>query len=213
MLEVHHYRYATKKFDSTKKVSDEDFNTIMEAARLSPSSFGFEPWKFLLINSEKIREDLKPFSWGAVNSLNGASHFVIGLIKKNITVDSPLVKHIIEDVWGSTLEEKKRYLHFFQEFQENDFKLLNNPRALFDWSSKQSYLALANMMTTAAFLGIDSCPIEGFNHEKAEQYFSEIGVLDTSEYGISFMVSFGYRDEVQPPKTRQSMSEILEVIS
>ena len=71
ILDVFHRRYATKKFDSNKKISDADWQTIIEAGRLSPSSFGYEPWKFLLIENPEIKEDLKKICWGAVNSLNG----------------------------------------------------------------------------------------------------------------------------------------------
>ena len=82
ILNAYNYRYATKKFDPNKKVSDADFNTILETGRLSPSSFGFEPWKFLIIEKQSIKDKLFPVSWGAQNSLNGASHFVIILARK-----------------------------------------------------------------------------------------------------------------------------------
>lgn len=65
ILEAFNYRYACKKFNKDKKVSDEDFATIIESARLSPSSFGLEPWKFLLLKNEKMKEDFKEFAWGA----------------------------------------------------------------------------------------------------------------------------------------------------
>ena len=73
IIDVFNSRYACKKFDKNRKVSDEDFNTIIESARLSPSSFGLEPWKFLLLKNEKIKEDFREFAWGAINSLNGAA--------------------------------------------------------------------------------------------------------------------------------------------
>ena len=76
IIDVFNNRYACKKFDKNRKVSDEDFDTIIESARLSPSSFGLEPWKFLLLKNEKMKEDFREFAWGAINSLNGASHIV-----------------------------------------------------------------------------------------------------------------------------------------
>ena len=91
-------------------------------------------------------------------------------------------------------------------------KLLENERTLFDWASKQTYIALGNMMTVAAYLGIDSCAIEGFNKEKVEKYLSDMGLLDLSEYGVSVMVSFGYRDEEITPKTRRELAEVYEVV-
>ena len=100
----------------------------------------------------------------------------------------------------------------FGGFQEKHFKLLESERSLFDWASKQTYIVLGNMMTTAAYLGIDSCAIEGFEREAAEKYLSDRGILDLNEYGLSYMVSFGYRDEEQPVKTRQNLSEVFEII-
>ena len=212
IYDVFNYRYACKKFNKDKKVSDEDFATIIESARLSPSSFGLEPWKFLLLKNEKMKEDFKEFAWGGLNSLNGASHIVIVLAKKGVTADSKHMAHMLKDVKKVSGEVENIIKEEFHDFQKNQFKLLENERALFDWASKQTYIALGNMMTTAAFLGIDSCAIEGFEKERAEKYLSEKGLLNTDEYGMSYMVSFGYRDEEQPVKIRQQLSEVFEVI-
>ena len=212
ILEAFNYRYACKKFNKDKKVSDEDFATIIESARLSPSSFGLEPWKFLLLKNEKIKEDFKEFAWGGINSLNGASHIVIVLARKGVTADSKHMAHMLRDVKKVSEEVENIIKDKFQGFQKDHFKLLESERALFDWASKQTYIALGNMMTTAAFLGIDSCAIEGFEKERAEKYLSEKGLLNTDEYGMSYMVSFGYRDEEQPVKIRQQLSEVFEII-
>jgi nitroreductase len=79
ILQAHSNRFATKKFDPTQKISSEDWVTILETARLSPSSFGYEPWKFLVVDNKEMREDLKPIAWGAVNSLEGADKIIIAL--------------------------------------------------------------------------------------------------------------------------------------
>ena len=212
ILDVFNYRYACKKFNKEKKVSDEDFATIIESARLSPSSFGLEPWKFLLLKNEKMKEDFKEFSWGGINSLNGASHIVIVLARKGVTAESKHMAHMLKDVKKVSEELESAIKERFQGFQKVHFKLMESERALFDWVSKQTYIALGNMMTTAAFLGIDSCAIEGFEKDKAEKYLSEKGLLNTDEYGMSYMVSFGYRDEEQPVKIRHQISEVFEVI-
>lgn len=193
IIDVFQRRYATKKFNPTKKISNKDFETILEAGRLSPSSFGYEPWKFLVIENEKMKNDLKDICWGAINSLNGASHFIIILARKNVTIESAHVKHMVEDV-----------MH--HEFS------ITSERSLFDWANKQTYIPLANMMTTAAMLGIDSCPIEGFNREKVDRYLANKEIIDPAEFGTSVMLGLGYRDQQQPVKTRQSMDEIVEVI-
>ena len=212
IIDVFNSRYACKKFDKNRKVSDEDFDTIIESARLSPSSFGLEPWKFLLLKNEKMKEDFKEFAWGAINSINGASHIVIVLARKGVTADSKHMEHMLEDVKKVPEEMKSVIKEKFGRFQEKHFKLLESERSLFDWASKQTYIVLGNMMTTAAYLGIDSCAIEGFEREAAEKYLSDRGILDLNEYRLSYMVSFGYRDEEQPAKTRQNLSEVFEII-
>ncbi len=185
--------------------------TIIESARLSPSSFGYEPWKFLLIRNEEIKDGLKGIAAGAVNSLNGASHFVIALARKNVTIKSAYVRHIVEDVLGAEFAVDSPRSQYFDNFQKNN-QQLTDERTLYDWASKQTYIAMANMMTTAALLGIDSCPIEGFNKAKVEAYLSEKGVVDLDKFGVSYMLGLGYRNEPITPKKRQSLDEILEVI-
>ena len=96
---------------------------------------------------------------------------------------------------------------FFGNFQKNDFKLLENERTAYDWASKQTYIALANMLTTAAFLGIDSCPIEGFNIEAVEKLLEEENILDSEHFGVSLMAGFGYRAQEPGVKTRRPLSE------
>lgn len=211
ILEAHRKRYATKSFDPTKKITEEDWLTIIESARLSPSSFGYEPWKFLLIKNEEIKEGLKGIAAGATNSLNGASHFVIALARKNVTIKSDYVRHIVEDVLGAEFAVDSPRSQYFDNFQKHN-QQLTDERTLYDWASKQTYIALANMMTTAALLGIDSCPIEGFNKAKVEAYLSEKGLVDPEKFGVSYMLGLGYRNEPITPKKRQSLDEILEVI-
>lgn len=211
ILAAHERRYATKSFDPAKKISSEDFSVIMESARLSPSSFGYEPWKFLVIENEQIKEDLKDFAWGAVNSLNGASHFIIALARKNVTIDSPHVKHMVEDVMHAPFTLDSPQSVFFKNFQERDFELKTS-EDLFQWAAKQSYIAMANMMTTAAYLEIDSCPIEGFNRAKVDSYLAEKGIIDPAEFGVAYMLGLGYRNENSHPKMRQSLAEVFETI-
>ncbi|HAZ58825.1 MAG TPA: NAD(P)H-dependent oxidoreductase [Trichococcus sp.] len=211
IIEAHQSRYATKSFDPTKKIAVEDWETIIESARLSPSSFGYEPWKFLLVNNAEIKEGLKGIAAGAVNSLNGASHFVIALARKNVTIESDHVRHIVEDVLGAEFAIDSPRSQYFDNFQKNN-QQLTDERTLYDWASKQTYIAMTNMMTTAALLGIDSCPIEGFNKANVEKYLSEKGLIDLSEFGVSYMLGLGYRNEPITPKKRQALDEILEVI-
>ena len=170
ILKAFNFRHATKSYDASKKVSDADFHTILEAGRLSPSSFGFEPWKFLVIERQDIKDKLFPLAWGAQNSLRGASHFVIVLARKKVDTlySSPYITHIMRDVQHLPEDAEQGRKAAFEAFQKDDFNLLESDRAIFDWASKQTYLALANMMTTAAMLGIDSCPIEGLTAARSK---------------------------------------------
>ncbi|MGX6992781.1 NAD(P)H-dependent oxidoreductase [Vagococcus penaei] len=193
-------------------MSDEDWAIIEEVARLSPSSFGYEPWKFLIIHNEQIKTDLRPFAWGALNSLDGASHFVIALARKNVKANSTHVKHIVEAVQGRDFSQVSRQQEFFKQFQEHDFNLTTE-KDIFQWATKQTYIALGNMLTAAAELGIDSCPIEGFNIAQTEDYLSSQGLINLSDYGVAYMAGFGYSAEERPLKKRQNKHEIFEVIN
>jgi nitroreductase len=214
IIDAFQFRHACKKFDSTKIIPTEDFNTILEAGRLSPSSFGFEPWRFLIIQDSKLRKKLFPVSWGAQNSLDGASHFVIILARKKIDTlySSEYITNIMSEVQKLSNEVADGKRAAFEKFQKNDFNLLENDRTIYDWASKQTYIALANMLTTAAFLGIDSCPIEGFNINEVEKILQEEGILDAEHFGVSVMAGFGYRVQEPYPKTRQTLDNIVQWI-
>ncbi|MBW1606354.1 NAD(P)H-dependent oxidoreductase [Lactobacillus sp. Sy-1] len=211
LINLAHRRYATKKYDPNKHISDKDWNTIMEVARLSPSSMGFEPWQFLLIENDDLKQAMYDDAWGAQKSFNGADKFVIILARKNMDINSPHIKHMSEDVQGHAFDPNSPFAKKVISFQENDFKL-NTARELFDWTSKQTYIPLANMMTTAAALDIDSCPIEGFNRANIDRILADHDVIDPEKWGTSVMVSFGYRDQAITPKKRQPMEAVYRVI-
>lgn len=110
---------------------------------------------------------------------------------------------------GLTAEQMEKAKEKYRTFQQNDMKVLESERALFDWTSKQTYIALANMMTGAAFIGVDSCPIEGFNYEAVNQILAEAGAFDPEEWGVSVMVTFGYRAKEIKAKSRKPMEELV----
>ena len=94
-------RYATKAFDPSRQVSEEDLRTILEAGRLAPSSFGYEPWKFLVVRDEELRAELAPLSVGAGAVLTGGAELVIILFKRGVVHDSPYAAHIVTDMLGA----------------------------------------------------------------------------------------------------------------
>lgn len=210
-IQTMQFRHACKAFDDTKKISDSDFNDILEIGRLSPSSFGFEPWKFVVVQNPALREKLKAFSWGAQGQLPTASHFVIILARKakGIKYDSDYINYIFKEIKQLPEDIEKLYRGFYENFQKKDFKLLESERTLFDWACRQAYIALANMMSGAASMGIDSCPIEGFDTESMEAFLKNELSIDTDEFGTAVMVAFGYRkDEPKRAKIRQNLDAI-----
>ncbi|MDG4656443.1 NAD(P)H-dependent oxidoreductase [Ectobacillus antri] len=215
ILEAYQFRHATKEFDPEKKISEEDFAFILETARLSPSSFGFEPWRFVVIQNPALREQLRSVSWGAQKQLPTASHFVVLLARtaEDMIYNSDYIAHMKKDIKQLPKEAYDAISGFYKTFLESDFKLLGNDRAMFDWAAKQVYIALGNMMTAAAQIGIDSCPIEGFDQEKVHDILEKAGALEGGSFDVAVMVAFGYRVRDPRPKIRQDMNDVVKWIS
>lgn len=211
VLDAFNFRSACRKYDTSKKISKEDMDYILELGRLSPSSVGSEPWKFLVLQNPKIRAKIVPFSWGIKHPMEEMSHLVIILTKKNVRYDSDYLRDSLNKR-GLTPEQIEASVARYKSFQAEDMKLLESERTLFDWSTKQTYIALGNMMTGAALIGIDSCPIEGFHYDTVNQILADEGLFDINEYGISCMVTFGYRAQEIKKKSRKPTEEVIEWI-
>ena len=208
VLSAFRFRHACKTFDPQRRIPDQDFEAILECGRLSPSSYGFEPWKFVVIQDMALRRKLLATVWGAQGQLPSASHFVALFYRKDMRFDSANIRHMMQDIQKLPEPSQQAKLQRVQSFQEHEHRLLDAPRHLHDWAAKQVYIALANMMTGAALLGIDSCPIEGFDMAATETILSEAGVLDTEHFGLAVMAAFGYRINPQPAKTRQPAEDV-----
>ncbi|MCR8644315.1 NAD(P)H-dependent oxidoreductase [Paenibacillus sp. N1-5-1-14] len=211
ILSAYQYRHATKEF-SDQKVSEENFEFIIETGRLSPSSFGFEPWKFLVIQNPQVREKIHPHVWGGQRQIPTASHFVILLSRqpKDMLAHSTYISEIMNNVQQLPPEVAEGKQKMYDNFLKVEFNLEGNERAMFEWASRQTYIALGNMMTAAAQIGIDSCPIEGFMKENVEEILATEGILDREHFGISAMVAFGYRLHEPREKTRRSTSDVIQ---
>jgi nitroreductase len=200
-LEAMKFRHACKSFDASKSIPTEQFDALLEVCRTSPSSFGMEPWRLLVIRDEKLRQALKSSCWNQ-NQITEASELVIFTTDNDIVrSDSPYVRKMFERR-GMPAEMVDVYMGVYKNYLapiEEDEILLEN------WTAKQCYIALANMMTFAATLEIDSCPIEGFDKEGVE------AILDLP-YGHSVAVicAFGYRVNPQSTQTRLNLKEIVE---
>ncbi|ULG72285.1 NAD(P)H-dependent oxidoreductase [Macrococcus brunensis] len=209
VLSAFKFRRAIKSYDPDKKVEQSDLDYILEAGRLSPSSVGFEPWRFIVLENEAVKQQLHDISWGAKKQLETASHFILIAAREHARYDGAAFHELTERM-GLSPEQKEKVLTIYKDFQERDMEIADSEKALFDWSSKQTYIALGNMMTAAALIGIDSCPIEGFQYRNVNQILHDAGVLHPDE-GISVMMSIGYR--AHDPKRPQSRKNQEEVIS
>ncbi len=215
VLKAFNFRHACKEFDATKKISDDDFNFILETGRLSPSSLGLEPWKFLIIQNENLRNQIKEVSWGAQGQLPTASHYIVFLSrnKNDLSYNSQYVENMFKNVHHIPEDAANARIARMEDFQKNDFKMFDSERGIEEWSSKQCYIAMGNMMTSSAMIGIDSCPIEGFNRDSVEKILIDANLLDKNKFTVACMAAFGYRiNEPKRAKTRQSMEDIVSFI-
>lgn len=198
------FRHACKIFDDTKTISEDDMNYILEIARKSPSSFGMEGWKFLVITNNELKQKLRLVCWDQIQ-ITSCSHLVVILTSiRNVKPESGEVRKRFER--RSMPQEK---LEFYLELYASHLnETLSSNENIYAWTSKQTYIAAANMMTGAAFIGIDSCPIEGYDKNAVE----EILGLNKEEYQLSMILPFGYRINEQPKQLRLSKEEIVEYI-
>ncbi len=210
LLDAFHFRHACKEFDPQRRIPAEQFDAILEAGRLSPSSFGFEPWRFLVLQDVSLRQALMEVAWGARTQLPGASHVLAVLARKDLRWDSAYLGEHMRQVKGLDEAAIAARRERIRNFQQQDFRLLDHPEGLFDWACRQTYIALANMMTAAALLGIDSCPIEGFHRRDTERLLAQHGLLDRQVWGLSVLAAFGYRVKAAPPKTRWPKEAVVQ---
>jgi nitroreductase len=211
ILDAFQFRHACKEFDTERRISAEDFETILESARLSPCSFGLEPWKFLIVQNPALREKLRTHCWGAQKQLPTASHVVLCLQRTatDMRYDSAYVRRFMLEIQQFPADVIELRGKFLENFQREDFNLLDSERHLLDWSGKQTYIPLANMMTVAALLGIDSCPIEGYSQIGLAQVLAEDFGVEAQAWRPVYLLCLGYR-KLPParPKTRQDMATI-----
>jgi nitroreductase len=180
------WRYATKKFDTTKKVSAEDLATLKEAIRLSASSYGLQPYKVLIIENPELRAQLQPAAWGQAQIVD-ASHL---LVFANVTdFGDEQIDSYINNV-AVTRGLPTDALQGYSDFMKSKISTLplENRNV---WTSKQTYIALSNLLNAAAELNIDVTPMEGFEPAK----FNEILGLDKLGLNAAVVATIGYRHE------------------
>jgi nitroreductase len=197
------WRYATKKFDTTKKVSNEDLETLKEAIRLSSSSYGLQPYKVLIVENPELRAQLQPVSWGQTQIVD-ASHLIVFANVTNIgeTEIDAYFKNLTE-----TRNIPMEALQGYADFMKSKITSLSE-EARNIWTSKQTYLALGNLLNAAAELKIDVTPMEGFEPEQ----YNEILGLKKLGLNASLVAPIGYRHEEDATqhyvKVRKSNEEL-----
>jgi nitroreductase len=203
LLDALNWRYATKAFDASKIIPAETWSALEESLVLTPSSFGLQPWKFLVIQDKALRESLVPHAWNQ-RQIADCSHLVVMTVKKSLSVtdiDAFLAR--IVEVRGGTADALLGYRKMMLGSHEQGFMST-------DWAKKQTYIALGQFMAACALLKIDTCPMEGFVAPK----FDEILGLEAQGMTTAVLCPAGYRSTEDKyaviPKVRFAAKDVIE---
>jgi len=185
LLEALHWRYATKKFDPVKKIPADIWAALEQALVLAPSSYGLQPWKFVVVQDAATRQKLSAASWGQTQPAE-CSHYVVFAVRKNLDADhvGRYIDRIVE-VRGGTRDA----LNGFRDIMVGSLERARTGGRLDVWQSHQVYIALGQFLTSAALLGVDACPMEGIEPPKYDE------ILGLSAQGLTTLcaAAAGYR--------------------
>lgn len=204
-IENAQWRYATKKYDTTRKISAADLAILKEAISLSASSYGLQPYKVIFVENPELRAQLQPASWGQ-SQIVEASHLVVFANELNLgdaQIDA-YFENLIQ-TRGISMENVQGYADFMKaSIQKIPLEVRNV------WTAKQTYIALSNLMNAAAELKIDTTPMEGFE----PKLYNEILGLNERNLNAALVCAIGYRhpdDATQHyAKVRKSESNLFE---
>ena len=198
------WRYATKQFDPNRKIGDQDWATIEQALLLTPSSGGLQPWKFIVVTEPAVRAKLLPVSYGQAQ-ITDASHLVVFAAKKNFSaadVDA-YIRHT-----AATRGVPVESLAGYRDILVGGIVKGMDESARDAWARNQAYIALGNLLTSAALLGIDACPMEGFDRAQ----YDEILGLKAQGLASAVIATVGYRASTDKyanaPKVRFSKEQV-----
>lgn len=180
------WRYATKQFDSTKKLTQEQLHSILESMRLSASSYGLQPWKFVVVKNPEIREKLKASAWNQ-SQVTDASDFVVLCVRTDVDeayVDAYMKK--ISEIRSVPVEQ----LSGFADMIKGTIRG-RTPEQVLEWSTRQVYIALGTALLAAAETNIDACPMEGFDSSA----FDTILDLPAKNLSSRVCIALGFRAE------------------
>lgn len=183
IFEQLNWRYATKGFDPERKVSEEDFEVIRDAAILAPSSYGLQPYKMIVVTDPEMKARLKPACFNQPQ-IEDCSHLIIFAARKDLD------EAHIDEFLGHVAEKRNQTMESLEEFRgmliNLKEKLEEGGNAL-AWSQRQAYIALGFMLYTAALRGVDACPMEGFEPDKVDD------ILGLEGYRSTTLCALGYR--------------------
>jgi nitroreductase len=201
------WRYAVKKFDSSRTLAPSVWGALAQALVLTPSSFGLQPWKFFVVTDPAVKAQLPAFSWGQTQPQE-CSHMVVFAIKKDLN-EGDIDRHIrrVSEVRGTPVEA-------LAGFRKMMVGSLVPPKGfdINDWAARQVYIALGQFMAAAAVLGVDTCPMEGINPAK----YDELLGISAQGYQTIVACAAGYRAPedkyAQAPKVRFKAEDVLQII-
>jgi nitroreductase len=202
-IEALNWRYATDRFVSNP-IPEKTLSTILESARLAPSSMNFQPWKYISIQSKELRQQIFAVGYNQQAIIEAPTLLVLTVPKilNSVNVDNIInASAKARDVDPSSLNGYRKMLQGFVDKTE--------PSKFFDWSRRQAYIGLGILLLTAAQLEVDTAPMEGFEPDKVNQ------ILGLTDYSAVTLIALGYRSAKDThqtwPKVRFDMKEILEV--
>lgn len=204
IIEALNWRYATKAYDAAKKLSPEQLNLMLESLRLSPSSFGMQPWKFILVSNPEVRAKLKEAAWGQTQVTDASNLIIISVLK---TVDENLIKKYIKTI-SEVRGVSEENLKGFEDMMIGAVNM-KSPEARVEWATRQAYIALGVVLSAAAHEEIDATPMEGFDPKK----FDEILGLEKMGLESKVMLALGFRSaedtSANAAKVRFPMEEVM----
>lgn len=199
------WRYATKAFDKAEAIDDATWDALLETLRLTPTSYGLQPYRFVVVDDPAVREALRPVSWNQAQ-ITDASRLVVFLASDSFATAD--IDHLIEataSVRGVPAETLAGYRGMMIKHLIEGF----DAQARYVWAIKQTYIALGNLMTAAAALGVDACPIEGIDAGKYDE------ILGVKGFKTQMVLALGRRDGSDKyaslPKVRFCREELIEV--
>ena len=189
------FRFACKLFDESRKIAPADLTYILEAGRLSPSSLGLEPWRFIVLQDATLCRRLRPSCWNQIQITTASAVIVMLALKADLAPETDYPRRMLS-----------RFLPAGADIGEimNIYRGIAHEHRI-SWSVAQCHIAAANMMTAAAMIGIDTCPIGGFEPEAV----ADVLGIDRHKFAIALIVAAGYRAQAQPTKQRLPLSELV----